>query len=113
MDNGGSPVTSYTVRYEDQGGNVLSVDGITPGDMWAPQELLVSGTLAEGELYTFYVQAVNAYGTSGASPALTVVAAIPAGIVSYQVRETRLRPVRRSTIDYMNQATCNVSAMPA
>lgn len=38
----------------------------------------VSG-LSEGELYTFYVQAVNAYGTSGASPALTVVAALPSG----------------------------------
>ena len=41
----------------------------------------VSGLL-EGELYTFYVQAVNAYGTSGASPAVTVVAALPAGIVT-------------------------------
>lgn len=83
MDNGGSPVTSYTVRYEDQAGGLTTVPGIAPGaDMWAAMELLVSG-LVEGELYTFYVQAVNTHGTSGASPALTVIAAIPAGTVSY------------------------------
>lgn len=39
----------------------------------------VSG-LAEGEFYTFYVQAVNAYGTSGASSPLTVVAALASGV---------------------------------
>lgn len=81
MDNGGSEILSYTVRYEDQSGALTTVDNIAPGDMWETKELLVSN-LAEGELYTFYVQAVNAYGTSGASPALTVVAAIPAGMVS-------------------------------
>lgn len=89
MDNGGSVITSYTVRYEDQSGNLFTVDDITPGDVWAPEELLVS-SLAEGELYTFYVQAVNAFGTSGASPALTVVAAIPAGIVSCCTKRPRL-----------------------
>ncbi|CAM9535026.1 unnamed protein product, partial [Ectocarpus sp. 8 AP-2014] len=67
MDNGGSEVLSYKVRFEDQAGTLTSVD-VDAGDVWGPQELLVSG-LSEGELYTFYVQAVNTYGTSGASPA--------------------------------------------
>lgn len=78
MDNGGSEVLSYKVRFEDQSGNLTSVD-VDAQAVWKPQALLVSG-LSEGELYTFYVQAVNAYGTSGASPALTVVAALPAGM---------------------------------
>lgn len=68
---------SYKVRFEDQAGTLTSVD-IDAEDVWEPQELLVSG-LSEGELYTFYVQAVNAYGTSGASPALTIVAALRSG----------------------------------
>lgn len=48
--------------------------------------------LSEGELYTFYVQAVNAYGTSGASPALTVVAALPAGdfVVAPRVQQANM-----------------------
>lgn len=91
MDNGGSLVESYTVRYEDQSGSpFIVVDNIAPGDMWETKELLVSN-LAEGELYTFYVQAVNVFGTSGASPPLTVVAAIPAGIVC--CRGLEMRPV--------------------
>lgn len=80
MDNGGSEVLSYKVRFEDQAGNLTSVD-VDAEDVWTPQALLISG-LSEGELYTFYVQAVNAYGTSGASPALTVVAAFPPGVSS-------------------------------
>ncbi|CAM9800578.1 unnamed protein product [Ectocarpus sp. 6 AP-2014] len=78
MDNGGSEVLSYKVRFEDQAGTLTSVD-VDAGDVWGAQELLVS-SLSEGELYTFYVQAVNAYGTSGASPALTVVAALRSGM---------------------------------
>lgn len=84
MDNGGSEVLSYKVRFEDQAGTLTSVD-VDAGDVWGPRELLVSG-LSEGELYTFYVQAVNAYGTSGASPALTVVTALRSGRIS--LRET-------------------------
>ena len=81
MDNGGSEVTGYTVRYEDQAGNLNSVNVAATAEIWKPQQYSVSG-LSEGELYTFYVQAVNAEGTSGASPALTVVAAQPSGIQS-------------------------------
>ncbi|CAN0395809.1 unnamed protein product, partial [Hapterophycus canaliculatus] len=77
MDSGGSEVLSYKVRFENQAGNMTSVE-VGAQDMWKPQELLLSG-LSEGELYTFYVQAVNVHGTSGASPALTVVAALPSG----------------------------------
>lgn len=92
MDNGGSEVLSYTVRYEDQTGDVETFAPIYPGDdVWAPEELLVT-SLVEGQLYTFYVQAVNAIGTSGASPALTVVAATPAGI--YRIVACRIAAYR-------------------
>lgn len=93
MDNGGSEVLSYKVRFENQAGNMTSIE-VDAEDMWKPQELLVSG-LSEGELYTFYLQAVNAYGTSGASPALTVVAALPSGMMYGDVvgREAQCRPL--------------------
>lgn len=58
-----------------RGKNVVLIRGV----LWSMLVPVQLSDLSEGELYTFYVQAVNAYGTSGASPALTVVAALPAG----------------------------------
>lgn len=104
MDNGGSEVLSYKVRYEDQAGNLTSVD-VDAQAVWTPQALLVSG-LSEGELYTFYVQAVNAYGTSGASPALTVVTALPAGMVCRII-------LRRKKYAYLPYPTPSLIMFPA
>lgn len=42
MDNGGSEVLQYKVRFENQAGNITSVT-VNAGDMWELQELLVSG----------------------------------------------------------------------
>lgn len=41
MDNGGSEVLSYKVRFEDQAGNLTSTT-VNAEDMWQLQELLVS-----------------------------------------------------------------------
>lgn len=41
MDNGGSEVLSYKVRFEDQAGNLTSVT-VDAKDVWENQELLVS-----------------------------------------------------------------------
>ena len=107
MDNGGSEVLSYTVRYEDQTGDVETFANLTPGDdVWAPEELLVT-SLVEGQLYTFYVQAVNAIGTSGASPALTVVAATPAG--RYRIVACRIAAYRIVVLPSNLDSTVSVS----
>lgn len=41
MDNGGSKVLSYKVRFEDQAGNLSSVN-VNAEDVWDLQQLLVS-----------------------------------------------------------------------
>lgn len=41
MDNGGSEVLSYKVRFEDQAGNLTSIT-VDAGDMWDLQELQVA-----------------------------------------------------------------------
>ncbi|OWZ24846.1 Titin isoform N2B [Phytophthora megakarya] len=71
-DNGGSPVTSYNLYMDD------GVKG------WLPQTLLgtfphyyahqVTG-LIEGNVYRFYIIAVNSVGPSGKSPVLALVLA--------------------------------------
>lgn len=40
MDNGGSEILSYKVRFEDQAGNLTSFN-VDAQDVWGPQDLLV------------------------------------------------------------------------
>lgn len=52
MDNGGSEVLSYKVRFEDQAGNLTSIT-VDAGDMWDLQELQVAyaATVCRGSAY--------------------------------------------------------------
>lgn len=52
MDNGGSEILSYKVRFEDQAGNLTSVT-VSAENIWGLQELLVRRQLlrTDGSLF--------------------------------------------------------------
>ncbi|RHZ10616.1 hypothetical protein DYB31_002620, partial [Aphanomyces astaci] len=71
LDNGGSPVTDYQV-YMDSGAGFLlqTLTGVFPYGYTTSV-----GSLTEGNMYRFYVRALNAVGYSANSPILTVAMA--------------------------------------
>ena len=74
IDNGGSPITSYVLYMRDPQG--VTTNYVLDKDTTRWQ----ANMLHPGELYRFYVVAVNAEGKSGNSPTLTILAAMPPGM---------------------------------
>jgi hypothetical protein len=74
LDNGGSPVTGYIMYMKDSNGSISSFP-LSSSDMTRTVD-----DLNEGEIYSFYVVALNEKGRSGNSPSLTVIAATYPGL---------------------------------
>ena len=86
VDNGGSPIQSYILNYAAANATVytaiplpLSAVMIDPANSDRILEYTVTG-LVIGNVYRFYVVAVNAIGKSAASPILSAVVGQRAGI---------------------------------
>jgi len=80
VDNGGSAITAYNLYYKDSsdvinGGVANAYDGLSA----ATNSKTIAG-LRIGEVYRFYVVAINAKGKSSASPTASIVAGTVAGI---------------------------------
>jgi hypothetical protein len=91
LDNGGSEVTSYLLYTAAPGATSytevtlnepIPIIDEASGDL--VMEYNVSG-LAEGDVYRFYVVAVNAIGRSASSPILSVVAGIVPGVDAFGI----------------------------
>ncbi len=89
MDNGGSPITKYTVHVAPPGSNTYtpSADVAVPTNPTpfsvATSDLVLQYTttpVINGAVYRFYITATNAQGTSAASPLLAVAAGNPPGM---------------------------------
>jgi len=76
IDNGGSAITAYNLFMKTSGGTLTQITLPTP----VPFPLRASvSNLLEGQSYLFYVQAVNARGTSGMSPPTDIIASVRPG----------------------------------
>ena len=92
IDNGGSPVTDYMLYYAPPGTGaytVVPLDSAIPVIASASGELVMEATVSnlnEGDVYRFYVVAINAKGRSANSPILSVVAGIVPGVDAFAVK---------------------------
>jgi hypothetical protein len=78
IDNGGSPITSYSLYYAAPGSATYTEKKVNYPEIDSANEDQVFEAyvddLKEGSVYRFYVVAVNSIGRSAGSPILTVVA---------------------------------------
>lgn len=82
IDNGGSPITGYTLYKAGPGDSTFVPSILSPPpvvDLSSTGNQLLEYSysgLNEGDVYRFYVVATNAVGSSAPSPTLSVVAGI-------------------------------------